>query len=155
MENYVVLYYSGGVVFIHKKMTKNKDKQIRELKIDRIVLFWIGFLVGVFLLQMAFLIVGITGKNINDLEQQLQSCQEKVPVYIFNEKKVGNTISFWSNYTGEFVNYTGEFVNYIEIGVISYYRDRVEVWNMPKEEMQLRKEVWCKVNEIENCGVIE
>ncbi len=73
-------------------MKPNKDKEIRELereldneqsKIGRGLTFLYGVLLGVLILQIVFILTGITGGKIYDLEQDLELCQDKIPVWTF------------------------------------------------------------------------
>lgn len=83
-------------------MTKQQEKEIRELRQDRKALFWVGFIVGVFLIQLIFVIAGITGKDVMELKQELQSCQEKVPVWELNvvcSYANNEVIKSWRNFT--------------------------------------------------------
>ncbi len=86
-------------------MTSKKDKQIRELEGDKILL-----IVGIIVLGLLGLGFGIHSDiKENNLESQLQSCQEKVPVW---------TLKVECNYS-PFVNSESVFI-YTEINFTDY-----------------------------------
>ena len=61
-------------------MKQNKDKQIREIRRDRdrFIFLWIAFMVVALLLSTW---IGNLREDKQDLEKELQSYQDKVPVW--------------------------------------------------------------------------
>lgn len=64
-------------------MKQNKDKQIRELKDNQrtlLILVFMGW--GILIVVVVGMLVNNhTFSDVRDLEQELQSCQDKVPVW--------------------------------------------------------------------------
>lgn len=114
--------------------------------------FWafVSVTIGFIILQGVFSYMGLNYENLQYLESQLQSCQDKVPVW--GLEVTPYSYSFWTNQTGEWVHHFGNHRNWLE-----FYKNGIEfdIWDMTKEELQLHKEVWCKINELENCEVIK
>ena len=61
-------------------MKQNKDKQIRELKGRVWMVLIIGFFIGAYSVMGLHLFIGKTPTDFDNLEQELQSCQDKVEV---------------------------------------------------------------------------
>ena len=71
-----------------------KDKQIRELRDNRDNLFYLGIVFIVFSLFLSGWIGYLKDTTVPDLKSQLQSCQEKVPVWTLK------IICYHTNYLG-------------------------------------------------------
>ena len=102
-------------------MKQNKDKQIRELKRDRKYLLWWGFLVGVvvlIILSFAFIIViGISSGIIEDLEQDLSECRDKVPIWTFE-------VICWDYMNLSRISFEGDYNIYEDYKEqVDYYKD--------------------------------
>ncbi len=84
---------------------KNKDKE----KMNVVYWFLFGILIGVFILSVALAISGKAPlqveEKIQGLEQQLQSCQEKIPVWTLNVYCQGFEESIEAGFTFIFDSY--------------------------------------------------
>lgn len=92
---------------------KSKDKQIRELKKDRDFYktyfddwgYW--FLGCILFLVIIIVVVSVLVPKISELEQQLESCQDKVPVWDKKDVKE-DTDLFHKYYCRWFYDYPNE-----------------------------------------------
>ena len=118
---------------------ESKDKQIRELEGDKILL-----IVGIIVLGLLGLGFSIHSDiKENNLESQLQSCQEqKGFIGYFNITTFEEKVPVWTlkiecfNLRGKWINQE----NYTEINNCLYFKDVAESWG-------------CKI--IKNCEVLK
>jgi hypothetical protein len=114
-------------------MENRKDKQIRELKEEN-QRFRLLLMLGALFMLLLLFFIAVGGFKVNNLEQQLSECQDKVPVWTLKIECEFHNVSFSIKTETNFSTYD-EYI----LGL---------------EKFNLNKGYWEKID-LKTCEVIE